>query len=132
MQSGSHGGHARPDDFSVEDLRGWKAERETKHEAALSRLREITPAALQHVLTPALKDRDERAHSALLRLEASDAEAAQLLRNLVDEMANLRQSRYPASGVTESFTLAANRLSRVFGSGLVEQFTYATRRLPDR
>jgi hypothetical protein len=121
----------RPQDFPAETLHRWKAEREKDHEAALSRLREVTPEGLQQTLTAVLADRDKRLHSLLERLERSDTEAAQLLQGLIDEVAELRHSRHIDAGVAEGFTYAADRLYRVFSSGLLEEFIRATRRLPD-
>jgi hypothetical protein len=122
----------RPQDFPAETLQKWKAAREKDHEAALSRLREVTPEGLQRALAAILADRDKRLHNLLERLERSDTEAAQLLQSLIDEVADLRRSRYVDGGATEGFTSAANRLYQVFSSGLVEQFIRAANRLPDR
>lgn len=122
----------RPQDFPVETLQKWKAEREKDHEAALSRLREVTPEGLQQILAAELADRDERLHGLLERLERSDAEAGQLLRSLIDEVADLRRSRYIDGGMAEGFANAANRLYQVYNSGLMEQFIRAAHRLPDR
>ena len=121
----------RPQDFPVETLVRWKAEREKDHEAALSRLREVTPERLQQVLAAALADRDKRLHSLLERLEQSDTEAAELLQSLLDEVAELRHARHIDAGVAEGFTRAADRLYKVFSSGVLESFINATRRLPD-
>lgn len=121
----------RPQDFPVSTLEKWKSEREQDHKAALSKLSNVTPEGLQSVLAQVLKDRDVRLHQALERLEQSDAEAAQLLRGLVDEVASLRHSRYGDSGVTEELAQAAQHLYRMFQSGVMEDFINATRRLPD-
>jgi hypothetical protein len=122
----------RPQDFPAETLQQWKAEREKDHEAALSRLRDVTPEGLQRALAAVLADRDKRLHSLLERLEQSDAEAAQLLQSLIDEVADLRRSRYVDGGVTEQFARAANRLYEVYNSGELYQFIRAANRLPDR
>jgi hypothetical protein len=121
----------RPQDYPASTLEKWKAEREQDHEAALSQIGSITADGLQDVLAEVLKDRDERLHQALGRLEQSDAEAAQLLRGLIDELENLRGSGYLDSSLTEDFTKAADHLYQVFNSGLLEQFIDATGRLPD-
>jgi hypothetical protein len=122
----------RPQDFPTETLERWKAEREKDHMTALSRLPEVTAEALQEAFAAALEERDQRLHEVLGRLEHSDAEAAQLLRSLIDEVADLRHSRYIDSGVAETFTTAAERLYQVYSSGLLEEFIHATYRLPDR
>ena len=121
----------RPQDFPVNTLEKWKAEREQDHEAALSQIGNVTPEGLQNVLAQVLKDRDEKLHQALERLEQSDAEAAELLRGLVDEVASLRHSRYMDGGVTEQFAQAADRLYTMFRSGVMEEFIHAARRLPE-
>jgi hypothetical protein len=109
-----------------------EADGEEDHEAALSRLREVTPEGLQKIIIAALEDRDERLNQTIDRLAASDAEAAQLLRSLMDELAGLRRSRYLNAGMTEEFADAANRLYRIYNSGMMEQFISAARRMPDR
>jgi hypothetical protein len=58
------------------------------------------------------------------------AEAAQLLRGLVDEVASLRRTRFPDGGVTEDFARAADHFYRLLQSGVMEEFINATRRLP--
>jgi hypothetical protein len=83
------------------------------------------------VLASAIKERDEILHRALGRLEQSDAEAAELLRSLIDEIADLRQSRYLDSGVTEDFARAANHLYQMYSEGVLEDFVHAARRLPE-
>jgi hypothetical protein len=83
------------------------------------------------LLAEVIKDRDERLHQALERLEQSDAEAAQLLRGLVHELEGLQGSRYLDSGVTEGFTTVADRLYQMFRDGILEQFIQAANRLPD-
>jgi hypothetical protein len=120
----------RPQDFPARTLEKWKAEREQNHEVALNQLGNVTAEGLQEVFAQVLKDRDEKIQQALGRLEQSDAEAAQLLRGLVDEVADLRQSRYLDSGVTENFARAADQLYQVFQSGAMEEFARAARRLP--
>ncbi len=121
----------RPQDFPATTLEKWKADRERGHEAALSRIGDVTAEQLQDVLASAMKERDEILHRALGRLEQSDAEAAELLRSLVDEVANLRQSRYLDGGVTEDFARAADHLYQIYSSGALEEFARAARRLPD-
>lgn len=120
----------RPQDFPVETLQKWKAEREKDHEAALDRLTGVTQEGLQEVFAAVLQDRDQKLNEVLQRLEQSDAEAAQLLQSLIDEISELRHSRYVDSGITEEFANAANNLYRVFSSGLIEEFIHATHRLP--
>jgi hypothetical protein len=122
----------RRKDFPAKTLYKWKTEREKNHEAALSRLREVTPEGLQQIFAAVLADRDQRLHGLLERLERSDAEAAQLLRSLINELAELRRSRHIDGGMVEEFANAAHRLYSVYSSGALEDFIRATHRLPDR
>jgi hypothetical protein len=122
----------RPQDYPPQTLHEWKAKREKDHQGALSRLGDLTPDQLQDVLAGAMKQRDEILHRALGRLEQNDAEAAEMLRGLVDEVSSLRQSQYLDGGVSEEFSLAANRLYEVYSSGVLEDFNRATWRLPEQ
>ena len=131
----------RPQDFSIPTLREWKASREAANQEALSRLREVTPDALQTMLADALKERDERLDDAIEQLQHVNAEAAHLLHSVLDEMQVLRHSN--TYGLTEEFINAANRLhpdileafalaaSRL-DPDILEAFVRATYRLPDR
>lgn len=131
----------RPQDFSISTLQKWKARREAANQEALSRLREVTPDALQTMLADALKDRDEKLEGAIEQLHLVNAEAAQLLRGVLDELQVLRHaSMY---GLTEEFINAANRLhpdileqfasaADSLDSDILQQFIHATYRLPDR
>ena len=77
----------------------------------------VTAEGLQNVLAEVLKDRDERLHQALGRLEQSDAEAAELLRGLVDEVASLRHSRYGDGGVSEELARRPSICTGCFSRG---------------
>lgn len=81
----------RKDDYSVETLLQWKSEREASGQAALEGLREVTEDRLQEMIAEALTSRDERIEDALNRFQQLDSEAAGLLRDLLDEVAELRQ-----------------------------------------
>lgn len=113
----------RPQDFSIPTLQEWKASRETVNQGALSRLREVTPDALQAMLTDALNERDERLEGAIEQLREVNAEAAQLLYGVMDEVQALRRA-----SLTEEFINAANRLN----PEILENFAAAARHLdPD-
>jgi hypothetical protein len=131
----------RPQDFSISTLQKWKASREAKNQEALSRLREVTPDALQIMLAGALKERDERLDDAIEQFKQVNAEAAQLLQSVLDELQVLRQAG--TYGLTEEFIDAANRLhpdileefanaAQRLNPEVLEQFVYAIDRLPDR
>jgi hypothetical protein len=116
----------RPQDFSISTLQKWKADREATNQEALSRLREVTPQALQAMLSDALKERDERLGSAIEQLQQVNAEAAQYLRGVLDELQVLRHAN--SFALTDEFINAANRLH----PDILEQFTNAANRLhPD-
>jgi hypothetical protein len=128
----------RPQDFPIPTLREWKASRETVNQEALSRLREVTPDALQTMLTDALNERDERLEAAIEQLRGINAEAAQLLHGLLNEVQALRRA-----ALTEEFIRAANRLhpeildqfgraARHLDMEVLQRFAEASRRLPDR
>ena len=110
----------RPHDFSIPTLREWKASRETVNQEALSRLREVTPEGLQAMLTDALNLRDARLEGAIEQLREINAEAAQLLYGILDEVQALRRA-----SLTEEFINAANRLN----PGILEEFAIAARNL---
>jgi hypothetical protein len=76
----------QPDLYPVEVLLRWKAQREASPGEALLRLREVTPSGLRKIVADGLRDHDARLVNALRRLEASDGEAAGLMRNLLDEL----------------------------------------------
>jgi hypothetical protein len=131
----------RPQDFPVLTLQKWKASRETANQEALSRLREVTPDTLQTMLADALKERDEKLDDAIEQLQQVNAEAAQLLHSVLDELQVLRHAN--TYGLTEEFINAANRLNPSIleeftnaayrlDPDVLEQFIRATYRLPDR
>jgi hypothetical protein len=131
----------RPEDFSISTLQKWKAKREAGNQEALSRLREVTPDTLQAMLTGALKERDDKIYEAIGQLQQVNAEAAQLLRNVIDELEMVRQAN--SYGLTEEFINAANRLNPSImesftnaadrlNPDVLERFISATYRLPDR
>jgi hypothetical protein len=131
----------RPEDFSISTLQKWKASREAMNQEALSRLREVTPDTLQTMLADALKERDERLDDAIEQLQHVNAEAAQLLQSVLDELEVLRHAN--TYGLTEEFVNAASRLhpdileqfaiaAQNLNPDVLEQFIYAAQRLPDR
>jgi hypothetical protein len=132
--------------YTREVLERWKAQREADPQAALQRLREVTPAALRDIVADGLKQHDTRLLGAIERLEASDREAAILMRGLVDELAEaysrMRQglpaevmemfamavNSMPSGSVMEEFAMAVGTLDRLKGtlSGFTEA-AYHTR-----
>jgi len=126
--------------FTREVLERWKAQRESDPETALQRLREVTPTALREIVSDGLREHDTRLLSAIERLEASDGEAADLMRGLVDELteaySRMRQglpaeimemfaiavTRMPPAGMLEEFAMSIHRLDRLKGTlnGFIE------------
>jgi hypothetical protein len=76
--------------YPVSLLREWKNDRESGRNVALRTLRDMTEDRLQVLITRAISDRDNQIQQTLSRLETNDAEAASLLRELTDEIAELR------------------------------------------
>lgn len=102
----------RPDDFSIEMLQRWKAERETAGQAALQGLRGLTEDRLQELIAGAFESFRATFDDALARLEQIDLEAANLLRPLVNELAEARfQTRFPDADTAEMLLRAGNKLS---------------------
>lgn len=75
-----------PDLYTPEILLRWKFQREANPREALERLREVTPSGLRKIVADGLRDHDARLVQALGRLQASDHEAASLMRSLLDEL----------------------------------------------
>jgi hypothetical protein len=73
--------------YTPEVLYRWKAQRESAPRETLKRLREVTPAGLRKIVAEGLQQHHARLLSALSRLESDDREAAALMRNLIDELA---------------------------------------------
>ena len=85
--------------YTTEVIHRWKKQRESDPREALRRLREVTPTGLRKIVADALEDHDMKLLQTLDRLSASDREAADLMRSLVDELteaySRLRQSLDP-------------------------------------
>lgn len=76
--------------YSVALLRSWKSERESARGSELRTLRDISEDQLQALIVSAIASRNDQIQQTLSRLERNDAEAAGLLRDLTDEIAELR------------------------------------------
>ncbi|MBO4273150.1 hypothetical protein [Microbispora triticiradicis] len=119
----------RPEEFTVEQLRRWKEQREATPREALERLRAVTPSGLKAIVAEGIKTRDDRILTALARLSESDQEAVLLIRNLIDELTEVYSSRRPVldPDVVEMFSRATRRLQ--LGPDEVASFSRATYRL---
>ncbi|WP_182885385.1 HNH endonuclease [Microbispora sp. H10885] len=80
----------RRDLYPPELLQEWKAKREGPGLSALDGLGRLTEDRLREILVDAHESIAERMHEAIERFEATDAEAAALLRALIDELAEAR------------------------------------------
>jgi hypothetical protein len=78
--------------YTIELLERWKADRESDQYEALRGLRDVTEDRLVELIAQAQKDRNQEFAKVLHRLENSDREAAALLRELSDELAQVRYS----------------------------------------
>ena len=77
-------------EYTVEILKEWKAEREAARGPALKTLGGVTEDRLQALIVDAIVSRNNEIQETLTRLERNDAQAAELLRELVNELGELR------------------------------------------
>jgi hypothetical protein len=92
-----HGHHVRVDgpkhrdEYTPEILLEWKSAREAEGQDALAGLTRLTEDTLETILTDAFAAKQEQIMETLARLEVNDSEAADLLRDLMAELNQLRQ-----------------------------------------
>ena len=104
----------RPGDFSIEMLQDWKTIREGSGLGALRSLRGLTEERLQELIGGSFVEVATQIEDAVDRLAAIDAEAAELLRPLVEQMAELKFSRvYPDEDVAGMLLRAGQKLSHL-------------------
>lgn len=100
------------DDYSIDTLRTWKAQREAEGREALSAIKGITADELQEMIADAYGEFVERLDNALTRFEQIDSEAASLLRELRDQlMESSRPSLFPDPDVVAMLNRGAEKLS---------------------
>lgn len=75
-----------PQNYPSSQLFEWKKKREGNGTAVLKGLHGITEEGFQEMITKAIAQRDEQLGSALDRFEKVDAEAAQVLRDLIAQL----------------------------------------------
>jgi hypothetical protein len=68
----------------------WKVDREAGGQGALAGLTRLTEDDLQDILTEAFAAKQEKIMEALERLEQNDADAANVMRGLLDELDQMR------------------------------------------
>jgi len=77
-------------EYSPEMLLKWKSDREADGRDALAGLTRLTEDDLQDILTEAFAAKQEKIMEALERLEQNDADAANVMRGLLDELDQMR------------------------------------------
>ena len=93
-------------------LAGWKKIREDEGQSTLKGLEGLTEEKLQFLLTDALSVYSESINAAIDRLESVDYEAAGMLRQLVDQVSEVRTSGfYHQADSAELLHTAAQRLA---------------------
>jgi hypothetical protein len=114
--------------YPARTLRRWKAQREVGPRQALERLREVTPDGLRELVADGLRDHDDKLAHALGRLGDRDAEAAALMRGLIDELTEAytwQRRRMPDPYVMADFSRAVGKLAGM--SGTLDAFAAAVR-----
>lgn len=123
----------QPDRYPADILLRWKAQREASPSEALGRLREVTPSGLRKIVAAGLRDHDARLVEALGRLEASDREAASLMRSLLDELteaySRLREGIDPDT--VNLLYRASRNLSDYLNPDVVDQLARSAWRLAE-
>jgi hypothetical protein len=104
----------QPDDFSIETLETWKRTRETPGQAALRGLRGLTEDRLQEMIGESFQSFRSEFSEVLGRLEQIDREAANLLRPLINELAEARfHARFPDADTANTLAEAARKLGHL-------------------
>jgi hypothetical protein len=104
----------RPDDFTIETLRAWKVTREAAGHAALRGLRGLTEDRLQEMLTASLGTFRDQLDDALAELQHVNSNAADLLRPLINDLADAQlHHRLPDEDVATMLAGAAERLANL-------------------
>jgi hypothetical protein len=122
-----------PDKYPPETLLAWKAEREADAQDALAGLSGLTEDSLQDIITEAFEAREDKVMETLARLEANDAEAAKVMREILDELDHLRTSdSYLDSDIVSMLHDASTNLRNLPDSAeLLGDATERLNRLPD-
>jgi hypothetical protein len=78
-------------DYKPETLLKWKADREAEGQDALAGLTRLTEEDLESIVVDAFEEQSQRINEVLNRLEQNDREAADLLRQLLNELGEFRE-----------------------------------------
>jgi hypothetical protein len=101
-------------EYKVELLRQWKSDRESRRQQKLPSNMWLTQDSLQELITNVFADRNKQIQETLERLEASDREAADMMRTLTDEITELRmRGSLIDADVVGTLDSAANRLGHL-------------------
>lgn len=77
--------------YPIETLDQWKSQREADARGQLSGLRNLTESRLQEMMTVAIAESQKRIDETVARLERTDAEAAGVIRDLLDQLNDVRR-----------------------------------------
>ncbi|WP_049806812.1 hypothetical protein [Pseudofrankia inefficax] len=119
-----------PDEYPVQLLRSWKAQREAAGQTALAGLRQVTEARLEEMILDVLHQRDRELNAAIARFEEVDSQAAAVLRDLLRQLeeANLASSALNQDSVT-TLDRAARKLQSSVNLDVVTMLDRAARKL---
>lgn len=115
----------KPQDYPIELLERWKADRETGKLAELRWQSGIIDDHLQETIVDALEQKLEEIHQAITRMEQTDADAAGVLRELAD------QAYRPVLDLeaVEMLQLSAATLRPILNEENVSQLYFAAQQL---
>lgn len=114
--------------FTPEILLEWKAKHESGVQSALAGLTRLTEDDLQDIIIEAVSEKQSQIMETLARLEDSDSEAAAVMRELIDELDQLRQySSFLDLDAADSLYSASIRLEHM--SATADALTSAADRL---
>lgn len=125
----------KPQDYPIEVLEQWKANREGGSAGALSTLSGITEDRLQEIIANSMQEATEELKAAVSRIASVDPDAAMLLHDAAQainpDTADILYSaaRYINPDTAEELWSAAQSLSRIVDSGNVEMLHNAANTL---
>jgi hypothetical protein len=77
--------------YPIETLEEWKEQREADAHGKLSGLRNLTEPRLQELMNETLVEQNKKIDETIARLEQSDAEAAKVMRDLLEQLDDIRR-----------------------------------------
>ena len=107
-----------PDDYSIEDLEGWKSDREAGGLAALKGLKDLTEDRLQEMLAYSIREAHREIREMLAEHKPIDPDAAMLLSEAADHLnMSTAETLYEASSM---LTPVLNEYAEVLSHAAVE------------